>query len=73
MNSSESLIILYEVILELKGPIHAKKFITTALSNVVSDILEEGLPLTAAEIDRRLAKEASEFKAMAEHNKKSIA
>lgn len=73
MKASESLIILYEVIHELKGPIHAKRFVTTAVSNVVSEILEEGLPLTAEEIDRRLAKEAQDFKTMSDHHKKSIA
>jgi hypothetical protein len=73
MKASDSLIILYEVIYELKGPIHAKEFLSTAVYNVVSEILEEGLTLTAEEIDRRLAKEAHDYKSMSDHHKKSIA
>ena len=75
MKSAESLAMMFEIVLELKGPIEAKRYISDELFIIVDDILQEQLPVTAEEIDRRLAKSAIDLKECyeGEKKKKSIA
>ncbi|MCM2351356.1 MAG: hypothetical protein NDI69_15140 [Bacteriovoracaceae bacterium] len=61
MNSSQSIEILYRIILELKGPREAKKFTSEVLYGVIDELQEEGREITAFAIDQKLAVIANDF------------
>ncbi len=73
MNSSLSLSILYQVIFEMKGKLAAREFVSTAVENANYEIQEANLEVTAEEIDRRLARMATDYKEVMNKSKKSIA
>lgn len=74
MDSSLSMAILYQVIFELKGKLAAREFVSTAVHNAICEIQEANLEVTAAEIDKRLARMATDYKEVLEKSrKKSIA
>lgn len=70
MKTSESLAVLYKAIEEMEGSSEARKFVSTVVAVVIGNIQDEKLPVTAEEIERRLAQEARDFKSMVDHHKK---
>ncbi len=73
MKTSELLCELYKVIHDFKGPSEARQMVSLTVSFIIGNIQDENLPVTSEEIDRRLAVEISDFKSMAQAEKKSIA
>lgn len=61
MKSSKSLESLYNTINQLCGPIEAKKFLSTTMYNVISDLQENGQPVTEEAIEKKLAETATDF------------
>lgn len=68
MNSAKSIETLYNIIQKLSGPIEAKKFLADSLYNIMSEIQEENLPVTASEIEKRLSKKAYEYLEVSKNN-----
>jgi hypothetical protein len=61
MKTAESLANIYEIILKHLGPVEARKAVTTAVSNAMFEIQEEGLAVTPEIIESKLAKEANDY------------
>ena len=61
MPASKSIVTLYKIIEKIAGPINAKDSVTDALFIILSDLHEEGLPITEKLINDRFAKYADDF------------
>lgn len=61
MDAKEAMESLYKVIHKLSGPIEAKNAVSGAIFNIITDLHDEGLPVTGEAIEVRLAKYAEEF------------
>jgi hypothetical protein len=61
MNSSQAIENLYKIIAERETPLEAKNLITAVVSNVLSDLQENGQAVTAQAIDEGLSKYADDF------------
>lgn len=69
MNTSSSLVTLYNIIYEIAGPIEAKESVSTAVYLVIAAIQEQGLPITSDLIELKLAAYVQDFIEVAEKNK----
>lgn len=70
MKTTESLAMLYSAIEEMDGPREAREHVATVVSFIIGRIQDDKLPVTADEIERRLAQEAIDYRAMVDHHKK---
>lgn len=70
MKTSDSLAELYKAIEEMDGPAEAREHVSVVVSNIIANIQDEKLPVTAEEIERRLLQEALDFRSMVDHHKK---
>ncbi|HXH74021.1 MAG TPA: hypothetical protein VNJ08_03600 [Bacteriovoracaceae bacterium] len=61
MNTSQSIITIYKLINAMLGPIEAKKAVSDALFNIISEIHEEGLDVTEDLITEKLSKYAEDY------------
>lgn len=61
MNTSKALATLYSIIEKEMGTVRAKQSVSTAVQLVISDILDEKLPVTAEEIEKRLESYVNDY------------
>ena len=61
MESSKSLVTLYRIIKNEIGTLEAKRALTSAIYNVVSEIQEEGKEVTEYELETRLESYVNDF------------
>lgn len=72
MKTKEALESIYNVINELLGPIEAKNTVSDAIFNIITDLHDEGLPITGEAIKARLVEYAKDF-AYAAQKKSDVA
>lgn len=61
MKSNEAMETLYNLINDLSGPIQAKNAVSDALFNIISELHEEGLPVTGEALEERLTNYANDY------------
>lgn len=61
MKTSQALVILYKIINEKLGPIHAKEAVTSAMFNVFSEFQEEGSDVTVIELEKKIESYVNDF------------
>lgn len=61
MNSAKSIESVYEIINKLMGPIEAKNSVCDIVFNAISELQENGLPVTADAIEKLLSEKASDY------------
>lgn len=61
MNVTKSMAELYNLFERLKGPIEARELIVTILHNNIADIQDEGVTLTAEELDKRILAHINDY------------
>ncbi|MBA2405206.1 MAG: hypothetical protein H0V66_10580 [Bdellovibrionales bacterium] len=54
MNTTRSMVELYKLFERLKGPVEARELIVAIVFNNIADIQDEGLVMTAEELDKRM-------------------
>jgi uncharacterized protein YqgV (UPF0045/DUF77 family) len=68
MKTNESMEALFKIISKILGPIEAKKSVVNAVYCVISDLQDEGLPVTAEAIETRLAAYVDDYVQVARKN-----
>jgi nitrate/nitrite-specific signal transduction histidine kinase len=61
MNAAQSLEALYQILQNLTGPADAKATLSNILFNILTELQDEGVPVTAETIERKLAETADDF------------
>lgn len=61
MNVTKSIAELYNLFEKLKGPLEARELIVTILNNNIADIQDEGVALTAEELDKRISAHINDY------------
>lgn len=61
MKATKSMAELYNLFEGLKGPAEARELIVAILHNNIADIQDEGLPLTAEELDKRVEAHINDY------------
>ena len=61
MNITRSMAELYNLFERLKGPIEARELIVAIVYNNMVDIQDEGLPMTAEELDKRISANINDY------------
>lgn len=72
MKPTEALASLYQVIHQTSGPVDAKYMLSDTMFKIITDLHNEGVPVTAHTIEERLLKFTQDFM-LASHRKTEAA
>lgn len=61
MKSTEALASLYQVIHQTSGPVDAKYMLSDTMFKIITDLHNEGIPVTAHAIEERIVKFTHDF------------
>lgn len=61
MKSTEALASLYQVIYQTSGPVDAKYMLSDTMFKIITELHNEGVPVTAHTIEERILKFTQEF------------